>query len=253
MKRLQDRLALVTGAASGIGRTVCGLFAREGARVFCADLRPEGAEATARAIREEFGSPEETVAASGVDVSNGESVDRLFARVRQDWGALDILVNCAGIFEMGTVAEIDEAHWDRMLAVNLKGVFLCCRAALPLMRGRPGASIVNLASVSGRTKSFFAGPHYSASKAGVIGFTMTMAAQSAHLGVRVNAVAPGTIETPMTAVYEREQVDRIVGSTPMGRFGRAEEVAHAILFLASDEASFITGETLNVNGGSFMV
>jgi 3-oxoacyl-[acyl-carrier protein] reductase len=252
MKRLQDRLALVTGAASGIGRTVCGLFAREGARVFCADLRSDGAEATARAIREEFGSPD-AATASDVDVSNGESVERLFARVRQEWGALDILVNCAGIFEMGTVTEMDEAQWDRMLAVNLKGVFLCCQAALPLMRGRPGASIVNLASVSGRTKSFFAGPHYSASKAGVIGFTMTMAAQSAPLGIRVNAVAPGTIDTPMTAVYAPEQVDRIVGSTPLRRFGRADEVANAILFLASDEASFITGETLNVNGGSFMV
>jgi 3-oxoacyl-[acyl-carrier protein] reductase len=244
--------AMMTGAASGIGRTVCRLFAREGARVFCTDLRSDGAETTARGIAEEFSSPE-AVAASGVDVANRESVERLFARVRQEWGALDILVNCAGIFEMGTVTEIDEAQWDRMLAVNLKGVFLCCRAALPLMRGRRGASIVNLASVSGRTKSFFAGPHYSASKAGVIGFTMTMAVQSAPLGIRVNAVAPGTIETPMTAVYAPEQVDRIVGSTPLGRFGHAEEVANAILFLASDEASFVTGETLNVNGGSFMV
>ena len=252
MNRLQDRLSLVTGAASGIGRTVSGLFAREGARVFCADLRPDGAEATARAIRQEAGSPT-AAAAAAVDVANAESVERLFARVRQEWGALDILVNCAGIYEMGTVADIEEAQWDRMLGVNLKGVFLCCRAALPLMRGRGGASIVNLASISGRTKSILAGPHYAASKAGVIGLTMTMAAQSAPLGIRVNAVAPGTIDTPMSAVYTPEQLDRIRSGVPLGRLGQPEEVANAILFLASDEASFVTGETLNVNGGSFMV
>ncbi|HEU5314498.1 MAG TPA: SDR family NAD(P)-dependent oxidoreductase, partial [Chloroflexota bacterium] len=168
-------------------------------------------------------------------------------------GRIDVLVNCAGIYRIGEIDAVDAAAWDQMLDINLRGTFLACRAVLPGMRERGRGCIVNLSSISGRTRSTLASPAYVASKAGVIGLTMTLAAQNARHGIRVNAVAPGPVDTEMIRGLPADLQPTVVAAIPMGRLGTAAEIARCIAFLASEGAAFITGETLNVNGGAFMV
>ena len=162
------------------------------------------------------------------------------------------LVNAAGILQLGTIADVSESDWDRVVDINLKGTYAMCRAVIPVFEARGGGSIVNLASISGRTKSLFSAPNYVASKAGVIGLTMALAAQHAAKGVRVNCVAPGVFRTPMTAVYSDEQWASILATIPLGRVGEASEVADVIASLLSEEWGYVTGQTINVNGGQFM-
>jgi NAD(P)-dependent dehydrogenase (short-subunit alcohol dehydrogenase family) len=168
-------------------------------------------------------------------------------------GPLEVLVNSAGIYRVGALEEVSPEAWDATLAVNLRGTFLVCREVLPGMLARGQGSVVNLSSISGRTKATLAAPSYVASKAGVIGLTMSLAAQGAGRGVRVNAVAPGPADTDMIRTLDRELQARLLQTLPLGRLASAREVAQAIVFLASPCASYITGETLNVNGGAFMV
>lgn len=246
---LQGKVALVTGGGSGIGRAVCLRLGRMGARVAVADLSLAGAQATV----EQMAAEGLEGAAHPVDVSSAADVQALMAVVCERWGGVDILANTAGIYQVGGIDDIDEAAWDRMLGVNLKGAFLLCRAVVPVMRARGGGAIVNLSSISGRTKSDLAGVNYVASKAGIIGLTMCLGNQLARDGIRVNCVAPGTIDTPMVADVGEEGRAILTKRVPLGRLGRPEEIAEAVTFLASPAASYITGETLNVNGGAFMV
>ncbi|MFQ6019793.1 MAG: SDR family NAD(P)-dependent oxidoreductase [Dehalococcoidia bacterium] len=249
--RLKDRVALVTGAASGIGRATAILFGQEGAKVMCADIDGQGASAVARE-----GGEAESVQA---DVSRDADARRMVEGTVERFGRLDILVNCAGLELALPVTLVQESDWDRLLSVNLKGVFLSCKYAIPQMLNAGGA-IVNTASDAGLSGVPMLST-YGASKGGVVLLTKALATEWARQGVRVNCVCPGVIVTPMlersiariTALMgnlSRDQVlQRLAESHPLGRVGQAEEVARAILFLASEEASFITGVALPVDGG----
>jgi 3-oxoacyl-[acyl-carrier protein] reductase len=246
---MRGHVAIVTGGGSGIGRATCLALAERGVNLGVVDLDLNGAERVAAEVVERG---VEAIPCQ-VDVSSSAQVQESVARVVAAWHRIDILVNCAGMYKIGTINDVSEEDWDRMLGVNLKGQFLVCKAVVPVMQQQRSGAIVNVSSISGRTTSMMAGPHYVASKAGVIGLSMCLANQLARDGIRVNCVAPGTIDTPMNAFLEPEQYERLKTRVPLGRLGRPEEVAAAITYLASPEASYITGETLNVNGGVFMI
>lgn len=246
---MQDQVAVVTGGGSGIGRCVCLQLAERGARVAVLDISAEGAARVAQEVSDQGGQ----AVPFTVDITSNQQVCEAIAAVHDHWGRINILVNSAGIYKVGTIFEVSEADWDRMLNINLKGAFLVCKAVAPYMRAQGSGAIVNVASISGRTKSRFAGPHYVASKAGIIGLTMCLANQLAEYGIRVNAVAPSTADTPMIDFLSAEERAALCAQNPLGRLAKAEEVAAAIVFLASPAASFINGDTLNVNGGAFMI
>ena len=243
--RFADQTVLVTGASRGVGRALAEAFGREGAFVLVAFHRREDAAAEALAAVLAAGGDGETLP---LDVRDRAAVDRAVDRAVEARGALDVLVNNAGVVRDDHISLMDPGAWDEVLAVNLTGVFNCSRAALRPMMARRRGAIVNVASVAG----LHASPgqaNYAASKGGVVAFTRTVAAEVAPRGVRVNAVALGLLSTGMAARLDhrvaRRQRDRI----PLGRFGEAAEAAAAVLFLASDEASYLVGQTLVVDGG----
>ena len=235
---LRGKSALITGAAGGIGGATAALLAEEGARVAVADLQPP---------------PGDFAASVSLDVTSDESVRSAVSEVERVLGQIDVLVNCAGIYRIGQLADVDPDAWDQLMDINLRGTYLVSRSVLPGMLERGTGSIVNLSSISGRTKSTLAAPSYVASKSGVIGLTMALASQSASRGVRVNAVAPGPVDTEMIRGLPDELKPGLLATIPLGRLATARGIAQAIAFLASDAAGHITGETLNVNGGAFMV
>jgi 2-hydroxycyclohexanecarboxyl-CoA dehydrogenase len=248
--RLEGRVALVTGGASGIGAATCRRLAGEGARVAVTDMNAAGAGDVAAEVN---GMPYE------LDVRSLDSIAAAVAATEDELGPIDVLVNNAGYDEFGFFVKTDPEMWDRVLAVNLRGVIAVTHAVLPGMQERRRGRIVNVASEAGRVGSSGSGI-YSAAKAGVIGFTKAVAREAARYGVTCNAVAPGPIETPLLmaapeALGEVGQklVDTMVGSTVLRRFGQPDEVAAAITFLASDDASFVTGQALGVSGGLAMI
>jgi 2-hydroxycyclohexanecarboxyl-CoA dehydrogenase len=247
--RLEGKVALVTGGASGIGAATARRLAAEGARVAIADLDTAGAGDVAGEI---------DGAAVEMDVADVESVRAGVAAATEAVGPLDVVVNNAGTDRFGWFTATDEAMWDVVLGVNLRGVLAVTHAILPAMHERGGGSIVNVASEAGRVGSQGSAA-YSAAKAGVIGFTKAIARESARYRVRCNAVAPGPIETPLlnaaAEVYGEigaRLKQGMVDATALGRIGSPEEVADAIVFLASEDASYVTGQTLNVSGGLSM-
>lgn len=239
---LSGKGALVTGAASGIGRATAELFANQGARVLLADYAEAGAEA-ARGIGD---------AASffQADVSDSAQVGGMVQAALQFCGSIDILCNAAGILYYGTVLETSDETWARVMGVNLTGTFLCCRAVLPHMIRQGGGSIINIASTTGAHDACAHAAAYVTSKGGVTLLTRAMAVDHARQGVRINALCPGPTDTPMLrGAMTPEQLEAFADSYPMGRLGRPEELARAVLFLASDDASFVTGAALCVDGG----
>ncbi len=244
----QGRVAIVTGAGSGMGRAIALRFAKEGAAVLCADLNLAGAVETVKEV-EKLGAK---ALAYRVDVSRRPEVEEMVNAALKNFGRLDILVNAAGIWKGTPAEEIPEEEWDRILGVNLKGLFFCCQAAFPAMKGRGVGRIINIASVAGRTGGSYCGAHYTASKGGVIALTKRLAKEWAPYGITVNTVNPGPADTAMTADWPAEIKERIKANIPLGRFVQAEDIAEAVAFLASDAAAFITGETLEVNGGILM-
>lgn len=249
--RLKDKVALVTGAASGIGRATAALFGQEGAKVMCADVDAEGAERVAQQIADGGGE----AASLQADVSQAADVERMVRRTVERWGRLDVLVNNAGIVFLLPLTQVPEEQWDQLMNVNLKGVYLGCKYAIPQMVGQGKGTIVNTASIAG-LRGFATYDTYCASKGGVVQLTKALAVEFARMNIRVNCVCPGIIDTGMIDRGVVEQgIDRaefvaMAGqSHPMGRIGRPEEVAAAILFLASEEASFVTGVALPVDGG----
>ncbi len=246
---MQGLIAVVSGGGSGIGRATCLELASRGVRVAVLDIALNRAESVAA----EIGALGIEALACRVDVTSSANVREAVAQVMDKFGRVDILVNSAGIYQIGTINDITEADWDRVVSVNLKGMFLLCKEVVPIMQRQHSGAIVNMSSISGRTKSQLAGVNYVASKSGVIGLTMCLANQLAADGIRVNCVAPGSVDTPMNANLTPDQVRQLEQRTPLGRLARPEEVAAAIVFLASPAASYITGETLNINGGVFMV
>jgi NAD(P)-dependent dehydrogenase (short-subunit alcohol dehydrogenase family) len=243
-------VALVTGAGSGIGEATALRFGREGAAVAAADVSDAPAEAVARRIREAGG---QALALAG-DVSSAADCRRLVEQTIARLGGLDILVNNAGIGAVGTVLETDEDTLERILDVNVKGTFLLSKAALPGMIARKAGVIVNTASIAG-VRGIPARAAYTASKHAVVGLTRAMALDHVKDGIRVNCVCPGTVDTPWVGRLLDQAADpqaakaALVARQPMGRLGRAEEMAAAILFLASDESSFTTGAAMLVDGG----
>jgi meso-butanediol dehydrogenase/(S,S)-butanediol dehydrogenase/diacetyl reductase len=244
--RFKGKVVIVTGAGSGIGRVIAQRFAAEGAKVAVVDWLGERADAVATEITDQGGKS----VAIHADVSSAAGVDSMAASAVSHFGAVDVLVNNAAIADGDDVLQIDDATWDRDVSVVLKSVFLCSKAVLPSMIERGGGAIVNIASVNGL--SALGNEAYSAAKAGVINLTQGIAVRYGGHGVRCNAIAPGTIRTPIWQErINRDPVvfQRLVKWYPLGRVGEPEDVANAALFLASDEASWITGIVLPVDGG----
>lgn len=236
---------LVTGAAGGIGRATCRLFHGAGARVVLADLDGEGAQHAAA----ELDPSGATAWGIAHDTTSSTDTDRVVAEVVARHGRIDCLVTGAGVFPTCPILEMDDEAWRKVMAVNLDGVFHASRAAIPHME--PGSSMVHIASVAGHRGSPVHA-HYAAAKGAVLSFSRSLATELAPLGIRVNAVSPGIIATTMTDGLMARKGDMILASTPMGRMGTPEEVGGVICFLASDLASFVTGETVHVNGGWYI-
>lgn len=244
---LQGRVALVTGAARGIGRAIAEKFAAEGADLALCDLKAEWVAETAQAV-EQRGRKAQCFA---VNVSEGADVDRTVAAVLDAFGRIDILVNNAGITRDTYLVRMSEEDWDAVLQVNLKGTFLFSKAVAKLMMKQRQGVIISLASIIGLIGN--AGQcNYAASKAGVIAFTKSAAKELASRNIRVNAVAPGFINTKMTEVLSEEIRNKMLAAIPLQRFGEPEDVANVVLFLASDASAYMTGQVLSVSGGMVM-
>ena len=244
---LKGKVALVTGAAQGIGKAVALLLARNAADLVISDINLEKAEETAREIQ----SIGRGAMAIKVDVANLGDVEQMVEAVLERFGHIDILINNAGITRDRLILRMTEEDWDAVLNINLKGTFHCTKTVIRHMSKQRNGKIVNIASVVGEMGN--AGQaNYSASKAGVIGFTKTIAREFAQRGINVNAIAPGYIETPMTEALPEKAKEELKRIIPMERLGRPEDVAEAVLFLVSEASSYITGQVLNVNGGIYM-
>lgn len=247
MSNLDGRVALITGSGQGIGHAVALEFARRGATVITNDVSGCCADDTLAEIRELGGDG----LAITADVSDAAQVDGMMKSIVDAFGKLDILVNNAGTTRDNLMVRMSEDDWDLILRVNLKSAWLCSKAALrTMMRNRYGR-IVNMSSVSGIAGQV-GQTNYSASKAGLIGMTKALAREVASRGITVNAVAPGFIQTKLTESLPQDILDTLVNNIPLGRWGTVKDVAHAVAFLASDEAAYITGHVLSVDGGLVM-
>lgn len=245
--RLHDRVAIITGGAQGIGRAIGLLLAQNGAQIVIADINDKQAEETAQ----EIGLLGRKSIAVKVDVSNFSEAENLGKTVFDAFGRIDILVNNAGITRDGLFLRMKEEEWDAVIAINLKSVFNCSKAVIRYMGKQRGGKIISVASVVGQTGNI-GQANYGASKAGIIGFTKTLAREFASRGIMVNAVAPGFIETGMTRTLPEKVREGFISNIPLGRMGTPEEIAEAVLFLATDASNYITGQVINVNGGLYM-
>ncbi len=245
---LAGKVVLITGGSGEIGRASARMFAGERASVAVADLRPEAVEAVAAELRG-LGATAIGIAA---DVSKQESVRDMVRRVLDELGRLDVLFNCAGIFQSVPPEELSLADWQRVLDVNLTGMFLCCQAAMPVMRAQGGGRIINIGSLAGQVGGFASGINYSVSKAGVMCMTKSLARALGGSGVTVNTINPGPIEGSMVAAWPPGQREIQLERMPVGRFGQPEEIAATAVFLASRHAGYIHGAHIDVNGGLLM-
>ena len=245
----EGKVALVTGAGRGIGRAIAGAFADQRAHVIVNDILPQR---ELNSIANSISKPGVESIGVQADVSNSEQVKKMMHRAIQRFARLDILVNNAGIIRRGLIETVSEEDWDQVIAVNLKGTFNCCHAVAELMVNQRSGKIVNVSSIAGKTGDITSAPGYGPSKAAIDALTKTLARQLAGYGINVNGVAPHAIETEMSAEWSDEKRQLIIEAIPLKRLGQPEEVAEAVLFLASDKANFITGEILDVNGGFLM-
>ncbi len=243
--RLQDKVAVITGAGRGIGRATALRFAGEGASVVVADIDQDVIEEVVQEIVAGNGR----AIAVQVDVTDRDSVERMVQAAREAFGRVDILVNNAGITRDAQLYKMEQAAFDQVLDVNLKGVFHCTQAVVPLMMEQGSGVILNASSIVA-TYGNFGQTNYVATKAAVVGMTKVWARELGRKGIRVNAVAPGFIDTRMTAGIPDKVLEKMQERIPMQRLGRPEEIANAYLWLASDEAAYITGHTLAVDGGA---
>ena len=272
MGRLDGKVALVTGGASGIGRAICQSFAKEGATIVCNDLTVEAAQK----VLDECGQGKQGLAVKA-DVSKSRQVAAMFERIHKKFSALDILINNAGIgldnaqtrarfnkvlekqqaelakdgkvkTSLEATQHLTDEEWDRMISIHLTGTFYCTREALKIMEKRGSGKIISIASICGMTGCAGA-PHYSAAKAGIMGFTRAVAREAIVRNINVNAIAPGYIDTPMTQVITDAVRKAIALSTPAGRFGSPQDIANLAVYLASEEANFVVGQVMSPNGG----
>ncbi|MDA1129113.1 MAG: SDR family oxidoreductase [Chloroflexi bacterium] len=247
--RLQDKVAIVTGGASGIGRAICQRFSLEGAKVMVADRNIAGAEETLSLM----GATPATADMVDVDISDAFRVERMVHETVMRFGRVDILINGAAILiRTPPLVEVDEVLWDLTMETNVKGVFLCCKYAIPAMTANGGGAIVNISSMSGIRGIGYSVP-YAVSKAGVIHLTKVAASEYTAQGVRINCIAPGGIDTPQMrgSTASAERFSERNESHPMGRVGSPDEIANLVLWLASDEASYVSGSTYIIDGGAW--
>lgn len=244
MIELKDRVAIVTGAGQGIGREIALSLARNGAKVVVTDITDKIYE-----VVKEI----EAMGAQGLplkcDVSNREEVEKMVNKTIDAFKRIDILVNNAGIFPFKSFTEMTEEEWNKVLNVNLKGVFHCTKAVLPKMIEQKYGKIINIASIAGSIIGFFDLAHYSASKAAIVGLTRSLALEVAQYGININAVAPGPIYTPGTKELGKEIYEEARRTIPLGRWGLPRDIANLVVFLTSDKASFITGQCIVIDGG----
>jgi NAD(P)-dependent dehydrogenase (short-subunit alcohol dehydrogenase family) len=257
--RLEGRITIVTGGGSGIGRSICQHIAKEGGKVVACDIDTDAAETTVESIEKEGGE----AATMKADVTRKSEVQRMAAEVRKKHGRIDILVNNAGTDKKGAITELAEETWDMLMSLNLKGVFLCTQAVMPAMIEQRYGRVVNISSMAGKTGEPLTSP-YCASKFGVIGFTQSVALEVGRYNVTINAVCPGPVDTELIRKSVEQSAaikgmspedfmqEFFIGPTPLGRIAKPGDVAKAVVFLASDDAEFITGSTLNVSGGREM-
>jgi NAD(P)-dependent dehydrogenase (short-subunit alcohol dehydrogenase family) len=241
---LQDKIGIVTGAARGLGKAIAQALAAEGVRLALVDVDWPTLRETANDI-----GGRDRILPLQADVSDESSVNDAVERVLQEYGRVDILVNNAGIASFVGIPEIPQAEWDRILAVNLRSVLFMSQAVFPIMKRQSAGAIVNMSSMAGKVGGLRIGPAYSASKAGIIGLTLSLARAGAPHGIRVNALAPAFIET---AMMPPEKKNEYISLIPLGRMGTPADVASSVLYLVSERASFITGEVLDLNGGALM-
>ena len=246
MNELKDKYAIITGASGGIGAATAFAFAREGASgIIIADVDRKRAESVVNEIVGETGIKCEFVE---TNIGNSEDIKKLLTTCIDYFGRLDILVNCAGICNTFQIEEIDELQWDRLMSINLRGTYLCCREAFSIMKKQQSGKIVNISSISGRVGGIATGIDYATSKGGIITLTMSFAKAAGPYDINVNAVAPGFIDTEMTRDFTHFNPETV----PLRRSGKPEDVADVITFLASDKSRYITGVTIDVNGGTYM-
>jgi 3-oxoacyl-[acyl-carrier protein] reductase len=245
----EGKVALVTGAQRGIGRAIAEAFVREHAHVVLNDVCSE--EEISK-VANEISSAASQCVVLQADVSRLDQVTKMMDRVEKTFKRLDILVNNAGIIRRGSIETVSEEEWDQVIDVNLKGTFNCCKAAADIMIRQRSGKIINVSSIAGKTGDITSAPGYGPSKAAIDGLTKTLARQLAAYGIHVNGVAPHAIETNMSAEWSQEKRKAIIEAIPLKRLGQPEDVANAVLFLASNKADFITGEILDVNGGFLM-
>ncbi|MDI6754671.1 MAG: SDR family NAD(P)-dependent oxidoreductase [Thermodesulfobacteriota bacterium] len=242
---LLEQIAIVTGAGKGLGWAIAQRLAQDGANVVIAEIDQQRGEEKARAIQE----MKREALAIPTDVTQWADVDNMAKRVMAKFKRIDILVNNAGILgPYHPVMEYPEDDWDRVIAVHLKGTFLCCKAVLPIMKEQRRGKVVNMASVAGKEGNANMAP-YAAAKAGIIGLTKTLGKEMAPYNVRVNCISPALIETDMAKEMTPDQRALLTSKIPMGRLGKPEEVAAVVKFLASDESSFVTGQCYDISGG----
>jgi NAD(P)-dependent dehydrogenase (short-subunit alcohol dehydrogenase family) len=249
MTDMQKRVAIVTGGGSGIGAATALALASSGVGVVVADVALASAEAVAAKIRHQGGEALPVL----LDVTSPDSICEMMAGVHGAMGAVHILVNNAGICPTTPLADINLAEWNRVLAVNLTGTFLCTQAVLADMMAAKWGRIINIASLAGQVGGIIVGAHYAASKGGILAFTKTLARIGAPHGITANAIAPGTVETPMRESFSAADRDKLIGAALIRRPAQADEITAGVLYLASEAAGYVTGQTLNINGGAFML
>ena len=249
MNTLKGRVALITGGASGIGREIARIYAANGAAVGIVDLAEAAALDVANEIAESHGA---TTAVATADVSDEDAVRSAIGSVVDRLGEIDILVNCAGMDNTCELQEMSTEVWDRMIAVHLRGTFLCIRETLPAMKRRGWGRIINFSSQLGH-KGAPTMTHYCAAKAGVMGLTRSLAYEVGASGITVNCINPGPIDTPLLRAIPEDWLKMKLAELPIGRFGRPEEVASTALLLASEEGSYYLGASMNMNGGDYMI
>jgi 3-oxoacyl-[acyl-carrier protein] reductase len=245
---LQDEVAIITGAGRGIGKAIAVTLAREGAKIIINDIDLPSAEEAAK----EINRTGQKALAFKVDVSDSREVNQMVNSVIKEFGRIDILVNNAAIIRRGTIEELSEEDWDKVINVNLKGTFNCMKAVVGIMKKQRYGKIVNISSIAGKIGDLASAPCYGASKAGMACLGKSLARELATYNINVNVVAPHAIETDMSKEWPEEKRKNIIAEIPLGRMGQPEDIAEAVAFLVSDKANFITGEVLDVNGGCLM-